>query len=141
MAEVRLIPSPPALVDNKNTSIFLSGLLNRSIIDYRSLCLTEPSIFSYLVCLYLKNSSISTSMHVNYENINTFLSSRFILSKSFPKRIIFPDDWVRTLKRSSIVWQSFVSSWSISFIRKGWLQHFPSLFHRYKLIIAEINNN
>jgi hypothetical protein len=47
-AAVKFIPIPPAFVDNKNTSLFISGLLKRSIEVYLSLDLTDPSNFSYL---------------------------------------------------------------------------------------------
>lgn len=43
-ALVRLIPTPPALVDSKNTSRFLCGLLYLSIEACLSLAFIWPSI-------------------------------------------------------------------------------------------------
>lgn len=57
LAEVKLIPKPPAFVDNKNTSLYFYGLLNLSIAVYLSLAFTPPSIFSNFNLLYFKYSS------------------------------------------------------------------------------------
>jgi len=43
-ALVKLIPTPPALVESKNTSLFLLGLLYLSIAACLSLALICPSI-------------------------------------------------------------------------------------------------
>lgn len=62
LAAVKLIPNPPAFVLNKNTSFDISGLLNLSIAFCLSLAFTEPSIFSNLMELALRYSSINTKI-------------------------------------------------------------------------------
>ena len=72
LADVKFIPSPPALVDNKNIQVFDSLLLNESIIFYLSIIDVYPSNRSYKYPLKERNSANMSSIIVNYENISIF---------------------------------------------------------------------
>lgn len=123
-AAVKLIPYPPALVDNKNTSLSFVGSLNLSMAFYLSLALIYPSIFSYLTALYFRYSSKIESIIVNYENINIFLPSLLNLFNNLSNKIILPELSISLTIYSLKSLQFLLISFYISWIRNGWLQHF-----------------
>ena len=73
LALVRFIPTPPAFVDNRNTSLFLCGLLYLSIAACLYLALICPSILSYLSPLTCTTESPSIVM-LHTPLIKTLLS-------------------------------------------------------------------
>jgi len=65
LAEVRLIPNPPARVDNKKIFDLDSFELKLSIIFYLSIMLVDPSRRSYSNLLKVQNSANISNIIVN----------------------------------------------------------------------------
>ena len=70
-AAVRLIPTPPALVDNRNTKLSDSRL-NRSMDFWRSFPAMRPSSRSQLYLRYSQNSSMKSIIFTIWEKISTY---------------------------------------------------------------------
>lgn len=136
LALVRLIPTPPALVDRRKTSLFLCGLLYLSIAACLYLALTWPSILSYLYSLYFKYYSINCNIWVNWEKISTFLPYFLHFYNNFWTRTILPLELINFYAFWSCVWTSLNKSCYNSLIKKGWLQHFLSCIYRlFKFVL------
>mmetsp|Transcript_25102 Transcript_25102/g.51570 ORF Transcript_25102/g.51570 Transcript_25102/m.51570 type:complete len:220 (+) Transcript_25102:222-881(+) len=94
----RLMPTPPARVESRNTNAS-SLLLKRSMACWRFEPIMDPSRRSTLKLRYSQKSSRMFMIRVIWEKISTLWPSRRSLGRSLSSNTIFPEE--RSKQRSS----------------------------------------
>ena len=122
-AVARLIPSPPALVDSRNTLLSVVSL-NRLMLSCRSLPLTFPSTRSYVMLRPPSHSSRMSSMLVNWEKMMMRWSRSISLATILSISWSLPETLSSFLKAFWPVARPRTSNFGSNM--NGWLQHFRS---------------
>ena len=110
LAVIRLIPTPPALVDIKNISVLFYSSQNLDIAWCRMIEVCDPLRISQLKCFVSRNGLIRSSIITNCENMRTFFPYFLNLSSSFSNKIILPLLFIKMSSSSVSSLQFFFSS-------------------------------